>query len=134
MAPGCCLPWQAEYDTVAIALQTRLDGKEYKSREISDSFRDFKREVRIARKRYDTVICSLKLVRRFQRLLLHGPTIFSGVKCVRGGVHFDSSQLERAYSTRLRYLRRRKPLLCRYLCLAELKNPVSGRFYNGGTL
>ena len=39
------LPWQAEYDTVAIALQNRLDGKEYKSREISDSFREFKREV-----------------------------------------------------------------------------------------
>lgn len=36
---------QAEYDTVAIALQTRLDEKEYKSREITDSFREFKREV-----------------------------------------------------------------------------------------
>ena len=36
---------QAEYDTVAIALQTRLDEKEYKSREIAESFREFKREV-----------------------------------------------------------------------------------------
>ncbi|CAM9317093.1 unnamed protein product [Ectocarpus sp. 12 AP-2014] len=36
---------QAEYDTVAIALQTRLDEKEYKSREIADSFREFKREI-----------------------------------------------------------------------------------------
>lgn len=30
---------------MAIALQTRLDEKEYKSREIAESFRDFKREV-----------------------------------------------------------------------------------------
>lgn len=30
---------------MAIALQTRLDEKEYKSREITDSFREFKREV-----------------------------------------------------------------------------------------
>lgn len=37
---------QVEYDTVAIALQTRLDEKEYKSREIAESFREFKREVR----------------------------------------------------------------------------------------
>eukprot|EP00903_Cladosiphon_okamuranus_P011055 g10437.t1 len=36
---------QAEYDTVAIALQTRLDEKEYKSREIAESFREFKREI-----------------------------------------------------------------------------------------
>ncbi|CAN0439426.1 unnamed protein product [Ectocarpus sp. 12 AP-2014] len=36
---------QAEYDAVAIALQTRLDEKEYKSREIADSFREFKREI-----------------------------------------------------------------------------------------
>lgn len=28
-----------------MSLQTRLDEKEYKSREIADSFRDFKREV-----------------------------------------------------------------------------------------
>ncbi|CAM9330673.1 unnamed protein product, partial [Discosporangium mesarthrocarpum] len=36
---------QAEYDKVAIELQTRLDEKEYKAREIADSFRDFKREI-----------------------------------------------------------------------------------------
>lgn len=30
---------------MAIALQTRLDEKEYRSREIADSFREFKREV-----------------------------------------------------------------------------------------
>ncbi|CAM9166684.1 unnamed protein product [Ascophyllum nodosum] len=36
---------QAEFDTVAIRLQTQLDEKEYKSREIGDSFRDFKREI-----------------------------------------------------------------------------------------
>lgn len=30
---------------MAIALQKRLDEKEYKSREIAESFRDFKREV-----------------------------------------------------------------------------------------
>ncbi|CAN0075508.1 unnamed protein product, partial [Ectocarpus sp. 13 AM-2016] len=36
---------QVQYDTVAIALQTRLDEKEYKSHEIADSFREFKREI-----------------------------------------------------------------------------------------
>lgn len=42
--PVCCVE-QAEYDIVTIGLQTRLDEKEYKSREIADSFKDFKREV-----------------------------------------------------------------------------------------
>ncbi|CAM9680833.1 unnamed protein product [Choristocarpus tenellus] len=34
-----------EYDKIAIELQTRLDEKEYKAREITNSFRDFKREI-----------------------------------------------------------------------------------------
>jgi hypothetical protein len=33
------------YDEVAVGLQTRLDEKEYKAREIADFFKDFKREV-----------------------------------------------------------------------------------------
>lgn len=37
---------QGEYDKVAIGLQSRLDEKEYKCREIAESFTKFKREVR----------------------------------------------------------------------------------------
>merc|ERR1719240_2040258 len=36
---------QVEYDRAAYDLQTRLDEKEYKAKEIAESFREFKREI-----------------------------------------------------------------------------------------
>ena len=39
---------QIEYDRSAYDLQTRLDEKEYKAKEIAESFREFKREIAFA--------------------------------------------------------------------------------------